>query len=234
MTPNETFIKELEKIEAQITKEISNIISQSKGTTLNRMSIIEDYNIEKRMTELGYQESLLKYVESFDGAVIGSQFINKISLDFVDEVNLIQNNLGEYLLGKQREFHSLLTMEVQNGIMSGKLDKEIIKSLSNVPLSERQLKTVVNTSYQNHSRNITKEAFKDDEEQLFEYVGGLIPTSSDICRELIESGETYTQAEINAGIPSGGGMVFWDGRDPNFNCGHEWLPVSSVATETKI
>jgi len=225
MTPNETFIKELEKIEAQITKEISNIISQSKGTTLDRMTLVEEYNIDKRMTELGFGTAALIYVESFDSMVIGSPFVKKISLDFVSEVNLIQKNMIEYLINEQKKYHSLLTMQIENGLMSGLKSKDIIKSLGDIPLSSAQINTEVNTAYANQSRNITREAFKDDKEQRFEYVGGLIPTSSDACTAVVEAGNTYTQAQIDAGIDEGGGLVYWNGRDPNFNCLHEFLPV---------
>jgi len=226
MTPNETFIKELEKIEAQITKEISNIISQSKGTTLDRMTLVEEYNIDKRMTELGFGTAALIYVESFDSMVIGSPFVKKISLDFVSEVNLIQKNMIEYLINEQKKYHSLLTMQIENGLMSGLKSKDIIKSLGDIPLSSAQINTEVNTAYANQSRNITREAFKDDKEQRFEYVGPVDGVTSDPCLYAMEnqSPEGHTMAEINGGIfPE----VNWGGRIPSFNCRHEFYPVDS-------
>lgn len=224
MQPDEKFIQTLETIQNKIVKELKSLIVKQTNIS-DKMLAIETYNIEKRMNELGYQDAIDEYIKSFDEAVISSKYVKKISLEFVDEIDLIQKNLGDYLLGEQKKFHSLLTMQIESGLLNGKSNKLIIESLNDVPLTTTQLKTVVNTSYANHTRNITKEAFKDDKEQKFIYVGGVIPTSSDACRNVVEAGKTYTMAQIEAGINEGGGLVDWGGRVPNFNCIHTWEPV---------
>lgn len=94
------------------------------------------------------------------------------------------------------------------------------------PITDAQLNTAVHTATANFNRVVTAKAFEDKPEQRFEYVGGVIPTSSDTCRWLMnnQDPEGYTRDEIDAGIQTDDGVVNWFGRDPNFNCIHQWLP----------
>ena len=79
----------------------------------------------------------------------------------------------------------------------------------------------------------------------YRYIGGVIPTSSDECRWLFgnQNPEGYTIDEIDAGIetpyvypeyPSLGELagtvkkIYWQGRIPNFNCGHEWQAIGGA------
>ena len=128
-------------------------------------------------------------------------------------------------------------MEIKNSIVSNQLTSETVANLTaKIPLTDAQIKTVVHTSFSNHSRNITAKAFEDEPEQRFEYVGGVIPTSSQECEWLMnnQNPNGYTKAEIDAGIQTPFGVIYWGGRDPNYNCLHQWLPKSTAAIETNI
>ena len=128
-------------------------------------------------------------------------------------------------------------------IISGNSIQETIKNLEGIPLTDAQLGTVLNTSYSDFNRITTVEVYKDKPDQRFRYDGGVIPTSSDECRWLVDNQDPkgYTMKEIKAGIitpyvhkytDSHGQFNAGDpkvinenGRNPNYNCIHEWVAI---------
>lgn len=160
-------------------------------------------------------------------------------------VELIKNSHGRTVLGYAKANSELLRSKLIQSIINGvtarqtikELEGQLISELTNAPLTTAQIGVVINTSYADFSRATTRMTFENRPKQRFKYVGGVIPTSSDECRWLRENQNPrgYTRAEIDAGIETpftykrgeNKGkikQIWWWGRFPNYNCGHEWMP----------
>jgi hypothetical protein len=105
--------------------------------------------------------------------------------------------------------------------------------------------TVVHTSYMQYKKAVTADAFEGVPGQRYEYIGGILPTSSDECEWLItnQNPKGYTRDEIDAGIKTPfiyeygedkgkTKIINWAGRIPNYNCPHEWLPLDPSGVST--
>lgn len=232
------FVSKYEEIKKLIIEEIVSIIGKAKRRMKRDLSpaeiesIIDDFPILERMKQLGLGEEIYKYIETYDDLVISKkgQLGNKFSI-VVDHTDLIKNRLGEYLLGNASNYTDVLKLYmVQN--LSGEITTDnMIENLKVTGQTPAQLGAVINTAYHNHSRNVTSMIFEDNTEQRFRYEGGLIPTSNKICKWLVtnQKKEGYTQSEIHNGIETPFGKVNWFGRIPNFNCIHEWLPITQTS-----
>jgi hypothetical protein len=136
----------------------------------------------------------------------------------------------EYLLGSAKAKASLLQSEMMKAAIRGDTINQTIKALQDIPLTDSQLGTVLNTAYSDISRTATVEIYKDKPDQRFKYVEGMSimsPTKSEICKWLIlnQNPEGYTMAEIQLGIETPFGIVYETGREPNFNCTDRWVPI---------
>jgi len=134
----------------------------------------------------------------------------------------------KYLLKSASAWSTQYESALVKSLIRGDTITQTVKSLvTEVPLTTPQLSTVLNTQYADFNRVATKEVYSGEPEQRFRYVGPLIPTSSDICIEMVEKQrpEGYTADEIAAGIKAGSGIVNWGGRVPNFNCNHAWQAI---------
>jgi hypothetical protein len=128
----------------------------------------------------------------------------------------------------------LLKRFVLDMINTGISDEAFEARRAEIQLTDAQLNVATNTAYYNIARDDVFDAFKDDPNQKFKYVGGVRENSSKQCRWLMENQKTegYTVAEITAGINTPFGIIDRYGRRPNFNCIHTWAPIGRTSKTT--
>jgi len=219
------------EIEAMI-QELLTTLKKTKFTDVELAQLAAEINFFDELKGLGFEETVEKYLGSYE--IKFAEIIQKAQTAGVDFAGVntelllrIQTLDKEYLLGKAASWGKQFDSQFVKSVIRGDTIPQTIANLSEIPLTDSQLGTVLNTSYSDFNRMATKEIYKDVPEQRFSYEGGLIPTSSDICIDLVNSqnSEGYTADEISAGISAGGGIVDWGGRVPNWNCGHTWEPI---------
>lgn len=177
-------------------------------------------------------DSLTK-ATGFSSLVATENIIQDVGLSTEQLVNTYRDTVLGYFQANTNRLKSELLSGLLDGTPSSEISKRLRSTFVRVSdgtthiLSDANINTVIQTSFSNVSRLSTARAFADEPEQRFEYVGGVIPTSSDQCKWLMENQDPkgYTKAEIDAGITTPFGTINWQGRQPNYNCLHEWLPV---------
>lgn len=246
-----TLNPEYAKFEKEIIALIAKINSQLKQLTLTDVEIAKlaaEIDFFKELKAQGFEKIVNQYFDNYDKALV--EILKLANARGVDFASVNTNALlqikeldQEYLLRSAYAWSSRYESELFKSIISGNSFSETIQNLEGIPLTDAQLGTVLNTSYSDFKRISTVETYKDKPEQKFMYVGGVIPTSSDECRWLMENQLTggYTMQQIKAGIQtpfvhryddSQGQFSKGDpkiinefGRQPNFNCIHEWQAI---------
>lgn len=237
---NEEILKQIEEIDAKIVKLVNKLLKQNKPKEL--ISAIIDKELDKYISELGIDKIAEQYATSL--VTTGLTTLTTVAKKQATEemINIIGMNLEpiaetyrDTILGYFKANTEKLKTELLNSLISGTPTSEITKNLQAKflrvsdetlhYLTDANINTVIQTSYSNVSRISTAKAFEEKPEQRFEYFGGVIETSSDQCRWLMENQnpEGYTKAEIDAGIETPFGTIDWFGRQPNYNCLHSWV-----------
>jgi len=230
MTSQEQILLELDKIEAKLKKFLIGL----KESELKQL-LAED-NLNRLLQYVGLEDWIKKYSANFD--VIFKEAISKFAkLEYVKKninsiqtiMNQVKNSNERTIVGYIKANADNIQGKLINMLLSGTTSRQTIEAILNEsPLHTRaQTGSVVNTAIADYSRITERQVFTKDDNQRFEYVGGLIPTSSETCSWLIENqkSEGYTMAEIDAGIDTPYGIVDWNGRRPNYNCIHSWSPI---------
>ena len=230
MTPNpDGLIKYLDFAFDKIIQKLK----QKNFTRVELTQLAAQIDFLDELKALGFEKKVNDYFAQYDKTISDIMAkaidagVKDISAITINEILLIKELDKNVLLGQAADWANRFEAEMVKGILGGFDTQTIINNLADIPLTTTQLNTVLHTSSQQFNRLVTKKAYAELPEQRFRYVGGLIPTSSEICKDLIENQkpEGYTAAEIEAGIPAGGGIVNWGGRVPNFNCIHRWQPI---------
>lgn len=189
--------------------------------------------------ELGLYKQVNKYFSQYDDYIfrIVRQAQNKglnISSLTISQLELVRELDKSMLLKSVDAWSSRFESVFIKQIIAGKSIKDIVSAMEDIPLTDAQLGTVLNTSFSEFDRITVKKIYEDEPDQRFKYTGGIIPTSSKQCRWLIENQkpEGYTTKEIENGIETpyvdkhGEQLIInWSGRIPNFNCIHRWVAV---------
>lgn len=148
---------------------------------------------------------------------------NKVSF-FVDGlVKLKTESLKNFVTSNKETFKN----KIIELAINGSREDAVNEYFKRIPFTTSQIGTLLNTTEADIRRTTITSAYEDDKEQRFRYVGGLIPTSSDICTWLIQNQDEngYTMEEIQNGIETPFGNVDAGGRIPNYNCIHHWEPI---------
>ena len=226
--PYKDFSKEVEEMISQLTQRLKR--GGFSRTELAQLSA--EINFFEELRGLGFEELVDEYFSNYDKVI--TDVLKKAKLNGVDiaavnteQLLLVKELDKDFLLKKASLWGSQYESELVKSIIRGDAITQTIKNLEGIPLTDSQLGTVINTSYADFERMTVRTAYEDEPEQRFRYVGPLIPTSSDICIAMMEeqNPEGYTSDEIAAGISTGGGIVNWGGRVPNYNCNHTWEPI---------
>ena len=228
---------ELNQQLAQFEKEVEVILRQlvvklqkSDLTQTQLAQIAAEFDSLEELRALGFNQIVDKYFTNYE--TIYADLIKKakgvnlagINTGLIERIQILDK---EYLLGKASSWGKQFDSSFAKSVLRGDTINQTVVNLSEIPLTDTQMKTVLNTSYSDFSRTATKEIYKNEPEQKFSYEGGIIPTSSDQCAWLVtnQDPEGYTESEISAGIDTGSGVISWSGRQPNYNCGHIWTAI---------
>jgi len=219
------------EIEAMI-KELLTTLKKTKFSDMELAQLAAEINFFDEIKKLGFEDIVEKYLGTYEtkfaellatAKTAGVDFA-KINTELLERITILDK---EYLLGKASSWGKQFDSQFVKSVIRGDTIPQTIANLSEIPLTDSQLGTVLNTSYSDFNRTAIKEIYKDIPDQRFSYEGGVIPTSSDQCRWLMENQnpEGYTAAEFDAGIYTPFGMIYFSGRDPNYNCGHTPEPI---------
>ena len=224
MLPFEQLQKDIEGIQAKLLEEIDEMLAAGKSKK-EVVAFIDSLDFDELLSQYGADNAVLKYVYSLDEIV--NSFGKALQNDLIDNLDMIQKSQSDYILGKMSNQAQLWKSTMMTSLTSDMKTKDVLAQLETIGLTDSQAGAVLQTSYYNFSRATTAIAYENEPDQRFKYTGGVIPTSSKQCAWLFQNQkkEGYTKAEIDAGIKTPFGVIDWQGRQPNFNCIHEWMPV---------
>ena len=226
---------QLAQFEKEIEAMLAELISKLEKGNFTRTQLAQisaEINFFDELKRAGFEKSVNKYFSGYE--TILADALSKartLKVDFAGintaALELIANLDEEFLLRKAASWGAQFKSEFAKSIIRGDTITQTAANLTEIPLTDAQTKTVLNTAYSDFNRTATKEIYKDEPEQRFRYTGGIIPTSSEQCAWLMQNQnpEGYTEAEISAGIDTPHGVINWSGRQPNFNCIHTWEPI---------
>ena len=112
----------------------------------------------------------------------------------------------------------IVKKEIINGAIAGSPTKAVLdKVRGQGALSKAQLQTLINTSMNEYSRNVTKLMIdKMPAETKYVYIGALDEKTRPECLQMM-SADKLTRAEIEGRF---GSKVFTEGG--GYNCRHKW------------
>ena len=225
----EQFKKELD----DLVRQLSERIKKGGFSRVELAQIVAQVDFLEELNNLGFEEIVNKYFNGYDDVLAGiiktaeQQGVRFAGVN-LDALMSIKELDKKYLLKSASAWSTQYESALVKSLIRGDTITQTVKSLvTEVPLTTPQLSTVLNTQYADFNRTATREIYSDEPEQRFQYVGGVIPTSSQQCAWLManQRKDGYTADEISTGIETPFGIINWRGRDPNFNCIHAWEPI---------
>ena len=240
------FQKELETL----LKELTNQLTRAGLTKVQLAQIAAEVDFFQELKSFGFEDLVNKYFNGYDKIITqrineaAAQGVKGLANVNIDSLLQIKELETQHLLKRAEAFSLQYKRELFTSLIRGDSIPETISKLRDITLTDAQLGTVLNTQYSEFSRTATKDIYKAKPEQRFRYVGragtsGIIPTNSEQCRWLMENQkpEGYTRAEFDAGIETPfthqygdlkgqPKMIYWQGREPNWNCIHEPEAIS--------
>ena len=235
-----------------LLKELTNLLKRGNLTKVQLAQIAAEIDFFGVLKGLGFEDLVNKYYNGYDKIIadrlreaqaLGVRNLVSVNLE---SLQLLKDLDTAYLLKRAEAWSYQYKAEILKSLIRGDTVKQTVANLATtVPLTDAQLGTVVNTQLYEFSRAATREVYRNEPDMRYRYIGGVIPTSSDECRWLFENQDEagYTRDEIDAGIetpyvypayPSLGELagtvkkIYWQGRIPNFNCGHEWQAIGGA------
>jgi len=115
--------------------------------------------------------------------------------------------------------------QVVKGVQGGLSVSQIVDSVSNASISNAQMQTLVNTTLNTYSRQVTNQMMKvAPKTTKYLYIGPVDSATRDECLDMASAG-TLTLAQISSQYGEG---VLMDGG--GFNCRHKWEIASEEGT----
>jgi hypothetical protein len=232
MNPKEQFLADLEKIKARFIKVIQDL-DPGKLNRVELARLISEYDFFSELRATGLDDSLEQFFDDYDEQLqllIDIAYKERVRNAFTinnQALEQLKNLDAEILLGRAKDYASIMKRGLLLGAIEGKPFDDVVKELSEIPLTNAQINAAITTGFNDYGRALTAVTFPDKEQQ-FIYVGTIIETSAKSCTWLLmnqpETG--YLKSEIDKGIKTPFGMINWNGRIPNFNCDDEWLPAT--------
>ena len=184
----EQFAKEIESLITSINEKLRKLTL----TDVELSQLAAEMDFFEQLKSEGFENVVNKYFNNYDEVLLNiATQAQARGVDFasvnVDALIHIKDLDKEYLLRSAYSWSSRYESELFKSIISGNSIQETIKNLEGIPLTDAQLGTVLNTSYSDFNRISTVEIYKDKPDQRFRYDGGVIPTSSDECRWLMDN-----------------------------------------------
>ena len=114
--------------------------------------------------------------------------------------------------------------QVSKGLQVGLTAQQITEGVINSSISNAQIQTLVNTTLNTYSRQVTNQMMKNAPATTkYVYVGPVDDRTRDECLEMAAEGE-LTEAQI---IGNGWGESLVSGGGTGFNCRHKWEIAST-------
>ena len=181
-------------------------------------------------------EEFIKFIEELDvKGIILAKAENAIAIFEASHSGMLQSIQGfadlaeetlqtlvnynrDSLLSQLDNMAQIVKKEVVNGAIAGSPTKAVLdKVRGQGALSKPQLQTLINTSMNEYSRNVTKLMIdKMPSDTKYVYIGALDERTRPECLDMMSAG-ALTEAEINTQF---GGGVFSEGG--GYNCRHKW------------
>ena len=115
--------------------------------------------------------------------------------------------------------------QIVKGVEAGLTITEIVGSVTNASISNAQMQTLVNTTLNTYSRQVTNQMMKvAPKNTKYVYIGPVDDRTRDECLDMASIGK-LTEAQI---ISQFGAAVLQDGG--GFNCRHKWEIASTEGT----
>jgi len=218
------FASLIEQIQSRLVSEIFDLKKTGRSTDdiiliLNSIDM-EDYILGELRLSNNIDELALAYGKVLEN-IMGFGAISEEALQALVDIE------KSYILGQSKNFANTLKQQLTRGVVANVSEKELVENLLNGTgglLRPDQAETLINTSLNSYSRNVTQimaESMPSDTKYYYEGVAD--DKTRDICLEMISAGE-LTKEEIDSQFP----YTFTDGG--GFNCRHRW---TMVTTETK-
>ena len=175
---------------------------------------IERLNVEEVI--LAKAENAINIFEKSHAGML--QSIQGFSDLSEETLEILVNYNRDSLLSQLDNMAQIVKKEIINGAIAGSPTKAVLdKVRGQGALSKAQLQTLINTSMNEYSRNVTKlmiDKMPDNTEYV--YIGALDDKTRPECLNMMSRGE-MTKAEIQGAF---GSNVFTDGG--GYNCRHKW------------
>lgn len=175
---------------------------------------IERLNVEQVI--LSKAENAIAIFEASHAGML--QSIQGFSDLSEDTLKALVNYNTNSLLSQLDNMAQVVKREVINGIIAGSPTQFVLdKVRGQGALSRGQLLTLINTSMNEYSRNVTKLMIdKMPDDTKYVYIGALDDKTRPECLEMMSVGE-QTKSQIQARF---GSKVFTEGG--GYNCRHKW------------
>ena len=230
----DSLLKQLEGFNVELERRLSLMFKNMSPQAIK--TYIESNSFYELLDDMGINDFIDDYMKLLDSeAGIYAKLYNDRA---IEDLETLQNLRYTELVGRFKTNADTLQAKLYESIINGVTFEQTKDSLKGIGFTDAQTGAIVQTGYYDYSRSATFKAFEDNPNQKFEYVGGIIPTSSDECKWLMmnQKKEGYTFAEIAKGIKTpfvhtSGKLKGQDkiinqfGRNPNFNCVHKFVPV---------
>ena len=178
------------------------------------IALIEGLNI-RAIVSAKSANAISLYVSSHTGML---ESIEGFATIAEETIQTLINYNTESLLSQLDNMAQIIKKEVVRGIISGVGREGVLSAVRGQgSLSDRQLKTLIDTSMNEYSRSVTKLMMDDmPDNTLYVYIGALDEKTRPFCIEQMKAGkQTLSQIQSNFGrsvLTSGGG----------YNCRHKW------------
>ena len=156
-------------------------------------------------------------------STIGFADINPRALSTFAALNeqLFDNSIIRTISGSIRT-------EVIKGLQTGLSTTQILENVTNASISNAQMQTLVNTTLNNYSRQVTNQMMKvAPKNTKYVYIGPIDDKTRPECYEMAIEGP-LTEAEI---IGKGWSDSLVSGGGTGFNCRHKWEIASEEGAQ---
>ena len=157
----------------------------------------------------GVLESTIGFADVDDRLLTGLASLNE---------QLFDNSIIRVISGNIRT-------QVVKGVQAGLSLSEIVASVTDASISNARMQTLVNTTLNTYSRQVTNQMMEiAPSNTKYVYIGPVDNRTRDECLNMAAAGE-LTESQI---ISKFGGSVLMDGG--GFNCRHKWEIASTEGT----
>jgi hypothetical protein len=239
---NETKISQdlldaIEKIRLQLIARIS------KGN-FKQVDIVQmagQIDFFKELQSLGYGNLLEDYFKNYETVILDiKKQADRLGINVgasVRDLDAYINVRFDELLGRANQYGKELKSELLKHIISGTPNEQIALSLTEIPLTDNQLRVAVNTGIAQFERIGTAKIFEDAPETRYRLEGPDDERTRETCKAVLDGQPTdgWTIQEIDEGAATaiaGDDYTFVDCG--GFNCRHRFRVIEKDSADEFI